>query len=920
MARDRTHCRDARRLGRACRGALLPALVGLLAIVAVAAAEADSAAPESVTLRLPLGPTEQIGPGEAPAKTGIFTLGGKGGAAAVLDLNVPLIRRLVLEPDDIRAAKLELHVAEMKGEPGDARVNVYRAPQVSGAKSPEPGTDHESRPILSMPLADALVDGWLELPGLARLAQRCLKGGTEGPQVVVRIEGRPGQAAPELKLTAWTPWPIREYLRAGDFRVRNLPRMRITVRGYPKARLFDWDIKPQDGVYCRMRDGKLYYGDKRLRLWGVCRHWSRNPERQAERVKKMGFNAVRCWGPTTDAYTAESMKRGEFAPGGMDGYDRYYAALKKRGVFVMSPSIMYRKAGSGDLWKVLLEDDSWLAGGDDWEEWKEAMRETGFNQKVHWYIDERARRVFKRHARNFLTHRNPYTGKTYAEEEGIFMHELANETGWVKAALNGWITRRNSYFQKKMKRKWNEWLRERYKDDTALREAWGKLEDGESLTAGSVEMAPFAKEREAYPERRGRDHAEFWVGVADGANQEIRSYCRSLAPKGVGVNVVPFSFDTQHHGSVQWNYCNAQGDVICLTKYVGRYYPRVALPPEWNTLTYNTVQGRATVLYEVNACRPNPYRTEFPMQIAALASWQDWDGVFWHYMQEPGADWAQANADEHYLIEELALRSAPQFEHLWFDADPVMCSALALAGQAFRGFAIDPAPKPLVYKVGGKAVWSLEHNRALAIISQTYERGARIAYDPEGDYAIIAPKGYPLSDERPEKAVKHHQIHWDRPNGRLIVDTPTFKAYTGRPVKRHTFAGGIVLSGINTDFVTFAMASADGKPLTGRNASERIYVTAVFHAKNTSFEMDIEGIGTARIPTGQYLTRIKDKGRAPAVVDRVTYRLEFPGNLDYRFEGYDFALRKCVEKESRDTNTWEHDGRELYMGVLKVRR
>ena len=109
-----------------------------------------------------------------------------------------------------------------------------------------------------------------------------------------------------------------------------------------------------------MEGGRLTYGGKRLRLWGVCRGASHNPK-QVERVKRMGFNAIRLW--TVHGYSEASARRGVFDETKTEKLDRYVAEMKRHGMWIMCPSLMSDVCGIKTARKGLLADDSWLAGG-----------------------------------------------------------------------------------------------------------------------------------------------------------------------------------------------------------------------------------------------------------------------------------------------------------------------------------------------------------------------------------------------------------------------------------------------------------------------------------------------------------------------------------------------------------------------------
>ncbi len=201
---------------------------------------------------------------------------------------------------------------------------------------------------------------------------------------------------------------------------------------------------------------------------------------QVGRVARMGFNAIRLWGPR-DVYSAGSAKAGRLDEALMQEYDRYVAAMKRQGMFVMCPALMYDPCGLGSQRAAVLADDSWLAGGDDWAQWKNAVSAKDAPLQFFYYFDERLARLRRRHAENYLAHLNRHTGRTYGQEEAIAIFEVWNENGFLlfpwEKGLDNWP----AYFRDKLQARWNAWLTVRYKGQAAVEQAWGKLAEGESL-------------------------------------------------------------------------------------------------------------------------------------------------------------------------------------------------------------------------------------------------------------------------------------------------------------------------------------------------------------------------------------------------------------------------------------------------------
>ncbi len=684
------------------------------------------------------------------------------------------------------------------------------------------------------------------------------------------------------------------------------------VKSYPKVLLFDHEIKPQNGVYATMKDGKLYYGDRRLKLWGMVKDGS------GERVRRLGFNCMRVWFQGS-FYTPESAKKGkamEYVKGdgsALDRYDKMMADYRQNGIFVMLATTV--GSGTGHIPIAdMLSDDSWLAGGADWEEWKKAVKELKGGYDQFGYVDERFWKARLRHAENVFTHLNPYTGKRYAEDEIIALVEINNEAGlaknWIEKGFDKWP----AYFRNSLQRQWNTWLEKRYKNDEGLKAVWKKLDPGESLSAKSIKLEPLLSSHSKYPQERIADFTRFIYEQIDSHNQDYEKFCRSLAPKGVGVNVVPFSFDSQYRPSIPWAYTNWLGDTSTVSMYFWSTPSMLTKPPSLYVLDSHRVADRLSVIYETQRGRPSPYRAEYPYMLSVLTSWQDFDIVVFH------GSWIGDDSDEQLLAGGVM---PPNATHFWnavhLEHDQIMTSAIAMAGRIFLSGILGEASNPVTYTVGKQGIFSYDTFNGIGgkeMSYNTFTRGTRIKFEPEKDCEVLV-DGKEKESLQPMDPLKDpvatgKYATWDWQNGRLIIDAPTVKVYTGKTVPSYAFKDGITLSGFNTPFISFALISADGKPLVGPDACKKAYVSAVLDCKNTNFKYDYSTPGG---PIDQ-AKGVKDPGVPPIIVDKVSYSLSFPFEINGRFTGYDFAMRQ-TEESSLNGNILRKPEQTLWMGLLE---
>lgn len=680
----------------------------------------------------------------------------------------------------------------------------------------------------------------------------------------------------------------------------------LQLVSHPKHMLFDTAIQPEPGVYARMRNGKLYYGDRRLKLWSTVMDGS------GRRFRSLGFNCLRLWG-SDQLYSEESARRGQmmrYTKGdgsSLDLYDRAFADMKANGMFIMVATTV----GRGMPLKSLLADDSWVAGGDDWDRWKKAVAKNSDGSFV--YLDQRLWKVRLKHLENYLNHVNAYTGRRYAEEEAIALIELENERAVVKRWCERGFDKWPEYFTDELRRQWNAWLRDAYGSDEALRAAWGELKQGESLQGDKVQPAPTLGQVKSYPAKRGGDFVRFVTELVATRNRQCVAMARSLAPQGVGSNVVPFSFDSQYEPSLTWQYGNALGDASTTSMYFWNLDSALTRPPSLYVLDTHRTDDKLGIVYETGRSRPSRYRSEYPYMLAVMTAWQDFDIVSWHghWMKDAGGEQLMAGLN------------LPPMSHFWtgvhLEHDPTMTSSMALAGLIYRHAAIEAAPDPVIIDIGRDAATGYQRWHGIGgtrMSAATFSRGTRVRFHPDRDGDILNEGGNPLDrfepGDQPTRTGRH--VLWDWPRGRLIIDSPAAKVFVGPTPSSHRFADGITLSGINSPWISFALVSADGRPLAGDRATDRMFISAVFDSQNTGFEFDWS---VDNNPTNQ-AHAVREVGHAPILVDPVYYTLSFPTELRGNLNGYDFAMRRIASRPIQAGNTLRHRGPTWWMGELRL--
>lgn len=823
-------------------------------------------------------------------------LGGASGAGVVLPLPVEALRALTPDSDWLMGISLGVQVRRISRTPQpQAELRVHRVKQAVPGASRLEATAVEAQLLATFSLA--AVSGGRHTNIVVELPVAVLRAALDGrapcPALYVTVSGVEGDAD---AFDAVLPAARREHLVARIARVEE----RLTL---PR------ETAPTAGVYVENRKGNLYYGGQRLRLWGMIAPQRPNLEMLA-RARDTGFNAIRLWGPRHKVYpqpNTNGVWRDSATPDGadIDQYDRFFAEAKRQGMFVMSTGLMgTAPANAESTWLRDVGDPA------EWEAWTQAVDPPveGWLFPFFAAFDERVFAARQAIIRNYLTHRNPYTGRTYAEDEAIAIFELDNEGAHIKRILERGVEKWPAFFREKLTRRWNVWLAARYGNDDTLRTAWGSLGVNENTVAGTIAFAPTFAQRTAYSARRAEDVVRFLTDLEVTMCRRIEAYSRTFAPAGVGVNVVPFSYDNQYQPCTPWSYAISQGDVANFGMYFWHMTSSLTAPPSLYVMDAYTVQDKVTVIYETMAARPNPVRAEYAYKMAAFAGRQDWDAIFFHYYMGL-LDEKRTFAPEDYLVRPMTYIDPKHFwSGTYYDQDPVLISSLMAAGRIFLSGAVASAPAPATFVLGGRGIFAAERFGWLMPGQAAFSHGSRLRYEPEGDFDLrienAAESDFALP---PTAAVGADDVIWDWPNGRLLIDTPTGKAYVGKPNGTYRFRNGLAVGGFEGDFVAFGLQSLDGKPLV---ESTNILVSAVRDARNHGAVLNLSNLP----PDGKFMaplemgSRVQAAGTAPVDLDRVPFTLWFPNKMSGRLERYDFAGRR-VGDEAVAGGSVAYDGR-----------
>ncbi|WP_417585044.1 hypothetical protein [Nitrincola sp.] len=227
------------------------------------------------------------------------------------------------------------------------------------------------------------------------------------------------------------------------------------------------------GKYGRItaNDDKLLRNNKEFKLWGInlsfnaCAPNNSLADKRAAFYAAMGINSVRCHkyaqGPGWRGITSDE-SAAIFNPEELDKFDYFISVLKTHGIYTKLSPVFIISPGPDDIATIPYLNEF------------EQIRNDWYDPKHgSIYFSPELQTLLIEQFINLLTHRNPYTGLTYAEDPAIAYVELYNEDsiffhGTPRALARSSTLRANAG------NLFAQWLRDKYETEAAWRSAWGE--------------------------------------------------------------------------------------------------------------------------------------------------------------------------------------------------------------------------------------------------------------------------------------------------------------------------------------------------------------------------------------------------------------------------------------------------------------
>jgi hypothetical protein len=222
----------------------------------------------------------------------------------------------------------------------------------------------------------------------------------------------------------------------------------------------------------------------RVKFWGVnlsyaqgCAPEKPQAEMTAQRYARFGVNAVRLHKftePAGDWGVSDPNDATKYLPAGLDRLDYMCSRLKDHGIYYGFSHTYGFIVQPGNKDRLLAYD--------------EIKRKSNGNTYALINYAEDVQDLLIQRVVNLLKHKNPYAGKTYAEDPALAYLEVHNEddiffysTGPVVDEA-GWPK-----YTRYLKQRFSDWLKAKYDSQQSLAKTWGSaLKKGETLVARNV--------------------------------------------------------------------------------------------------------------------------------------------------------------------------------------------------------------------------------------------------------------------------------------------------------------------------------------------------------------------------------------------------------------------------------------------------
>lgn len=378
------------------------------------------------------------------------------------------------------------------------------------------------------------------------------------------------------------------------------------------------------------QDGHLYAADKRIKFFGVditgasCFPEQFQARAIAKRMAKFGINIVRfhLMDMQSQNYIFKPGSTRDLDPDSLDRLDYFFAQLKENGIYADLNLLCGRDFATSDGLPAEISGLSWK------------------QKQVPCFYYEPLIELQKEYAQKLYNRKNPYTGTNYTEDPAVAIVEIINENGLLQGWLTGTLDKVTGDILDNLRKKWNDYLTAKYKNNAALKDAWGGVDftkGGQSLDEKTMKTVMLAY-KASVPEAELNDWIGFLYATEEKYWETMRSYIKDdLKMKSIvmgtivgcstpnmmaGFDMVDAHAYWQHPSFPHSDWSNtdwSEKNATMVTEFGGGTIGDLAM---------RRVYGKPFCVSEYNHPAPNTYSNEAYIFLSAYAALQDWDAIF----------------------------------------------------------------------------------------------------------------------------------------------------------------------------------------------------------------------------------------------------------------------------------------------------
>ncbi|MDR1010721.1 MAG: glycosyl hydrolase family 5 [Opitutaceae bacterium] len=373
-----------------------------------------------------------------------------------------------------------------------------------------------------------------------------------------------------------------------------------------------------------------------VRFWGVNLTFTANypgkpgADLLAERLARSGYNTVRF-----HHYDKDLVRPGgdswELDPRKLDQLDYLFAALKKRGIYINIDLFSARVFSDAELRSFGLQPEGMSDG----------RRRSGF--KVLVPINEAAFESWKKFATNLLTHRNPYTGQTWAGDPALIGICPVNEDTLSRHVSSNAALRAHYEAAFDAARRAATTAAPATSPSAATTSPSAATASSAAATSSpdaspaAATASPAAAPRDETPAQRDAAFARFVFEIQARSDARKFAHLRALGVKALltGANHTHsqgLAYVREHYDYVDihhyWAHPTFPGKAWSFPLGFRQDSPIRALAILPTRLMPVRILGKPFTVTEFNFVRPNRHRAEGAILMPAYASLQDWDALY----------------------------------------------------------------------------------------------------------------------------------------------------------------------------------------------------------------------------------------------------------------------------------------------------